>query len=237
MIIDQTIDRKINQILTKEYQDRKEAHIPSGKLSASGLGKPTQFQVLKTIGVPPKDIDQYVLRKFQRGDHVEEWLVSNTPSVVETQKPIEYRGVVGFADTIIDTSEYECKMGIIPNEIKSVTNANFKWLNIKKEPNLGHALQGACYALAEGTKHFGITYVASDDYRILMLIEETAKYKNMIDEIIDQYDFWMKNKSVPVFEAREEWQKKPEYQDYPQFACLQTPQEVMEELAKYEVKW
>ena len=48
-----------------------------GWLSASRLNDPLLWQVLYVLGVPQKPIDEYTLRKFLRGNHVEDWLLSN----------------------------------------------------------------------------------------------------------------------------------------------------------------
>lgn len=236
MIYDQTIDRTISKKLISEYLDREKIHTPSGKLSASGLGKPLQWQVLKTIGVKGKEFDQYTLRKFQRGNHVEDWLVSQTAGVIDKQVKIEYRGVVGLIDALIDTSEYEFKSGEMCMEIKSITNMAFKWLEKERQIKPGHALQACLYALAKGHKYFAVTYVASDDYRILSMIEETSKYKSQVDQIIDEYNQAIKNKVVPVFVPREDWQVRPEYNDYPEFMSL-TQEEINTKISELNVKW
>jgi hypothetical protein len=236
MIIDKTLQRHIAKTLLDEYKKKRSEHIPSGKLSASGLGKPLQWQILKTIGVPPKELDEYVMRKFTRGDHVENWLVSNLIDCIDTQKEVEYKDVVGIADSVIDTLNYESKVGIICNEIKSITNAAYKWLEKDKQIKLGHALQGALYGLAMGHKYFAVTYVASDDYRITMMIEPVAKYKPQIEGIIANYNTAIKNKIVPVFEAVEKWQEKEIYSDYPEWADL-TQTEINEKLKKFNIKW
>lgn len=236
MIYDQTIDRTISRKLTEEYNVRENSHVSSGKLSASGLGKPLQWQVLKTIGVKGKELDEYTLRKFQRGNHVEDWIASHIPNLLDQQVSINYRGVVGLADAIVDTKDYEFKCGEMCIEIKSITNAAYKWLEKERSIKPGHALQGCLYALARGHKYFSVLYVASDDYRISMFIEETAKFKPEVDKIISEYDQAIKNKVVPVFVPREDWQVKPEYCDYPDFMSL-TQEEINAKISALNVKW
>ncbi|HOM78281.1 MAG TPA: hypothetical protein PLT50_03715 [bacterium] len=258
MIIDQTIDRRVGKILLDEYLKNKKEHIPSGKLSASMLGKPLQSQILKTIGVPSKDLDEYVVRKFRRGEHVEAWVVSQLKNLITpktnidksillqekglkwdkeaNQWQVEYNGVIGYCDSIVDTSDYEYKIGLLTNEIKSVTNANFKWIQKRKEINLGHALQGALYGLAIGQAYFAVTYVASDDYRILMMVEETSKYKQQIHDIINRYNEQIRKRVVPIFEAVEKWQENPQYADYPEFMSL-NEEEIAIKLKDYDIKW
>jgi hypothetical protein len=237
MIIDQHLDRVISERLIRQNKQREKNHTPSGKLSASSLGKPLQWQILKTLGVPTKTIDEYTLRKFVRGDHVEEWVVNQMPGVVDKQKYVEYRGAVGYVDSLINTSEgYDFKNGIICNEVKSITNAAFNWLMKDRTPKYGHSLQGAFYALAEGHSHFAITYVASDDYRLWMAVQETKKYKKDIDTIIDNYNQALKDKVVPVFKPIEKWQANPKYNDYPEWSELK-PMEIQMKLKELKIKW
>lgn len=236
MIIDQTIDRLVAKNLLEKRRLRDEEHVPSGKLSASGLGKPTQWQVLKTLGVKPREIDEYVLRKFQRGNDVEDWLVSNLIDVVETQKKIEYKGVIGFADAIVDTTNYEFKCGNMVVEVKSTANSAYKYIASSNTPKPGHCLQAGLYALAEGHSHFGICYVASDDYRILTFVQETKKFAAEIEQIIAKYHNAIKNQTVPVFEPVEEWQRKEEYNDYPEWTNLSQVQ-INDKVKAMGLKW
>jgi hypothetical protein len=237
MIIDQHLNRVVAERLIRQNKQREKTHTPSGKLSASSLGNPLQWQILKTLGVPSKELDEYTLRKFVRGNHVEDWVVSQMPGVVDKQKYVEYRGAVGYVDSLINTSEgYDFKNGIICNEVKSVTNAAFKWLMKDRTPKYGHSLQGAFYALAEGHSHFAITYVASDDYRLWMVVQETKKYQKDIDAIIDNYNQALKDKVVPVFEPVEKWQGLPKYNNYPEWAEL-NEKEIKEKLKKTKARW
>src|SRR3990167_10616981 len=98
MIIDNTIDRKIGTMLLAENKEKRKAHIPSGKLSASMLNWPLQHIMLKLKGIEPDPVDEYVIRKFKRGDEIEQWLVSHMDGVVEKQKKVEYRNAIGFVD-------------------------------------------------------------------------------------------------------------------------------------------
>jgi len=41
-----------------------------------------------------------------------------------------------------------------------------------------------------------------------------------VEEIIDRFQCQMLLKQIPVFKAEEEWQKRPEYQQYPEWANL-----------------
>lgn len=237
MIIDQHLDRKISEKLLADNKRKTVKHTPSGKLSASMLGQPTQWQVLKNIGVKPKPFDEYTLRKFERGNHVEDWLVSQMPGVMDKQKYCEYRGVIGYCDTVINTSEgYDFKNGCIPNEVKSITNAAYRWLSRDRAIKYPHALQGALYALAEGASHFAVTYVASDDYRVMMLIEKTAKYKKDIDKIVDTYNKCIEDKKVPTFEAVEKWQSQKQYNSYFEWMKLSST-EIETKIKTLKIKW
>lgn len=224
-IIDNHIDKWISQILISENEKEKDKHISSGKLSAGMLGKPLQSQILKVKGVPPKQVDEYVLRKFQRGKDVEKWLVEKIPGICDKQKEVQYRNVIGFADAIVSTMNYEFPCGKIPHEIKSVTNAKFKNICKSGEADRGHILQACLYALALGTTHFAIDYVASDDYRIQCMVYKTADFKPEVERIIDRFDKQLASGVIPAFVAEEAWQKNPAYADYPDWINL-TEEEV-----------
>src|SRR5574343_1128221 len=90
----QFLDKYIEEKLVAENEKDSLQHVSSGKLSASMLGQPTQWQVLKVIGVPGDSLEEYVTRKFARGNDVEEWLVNQMPGIVEKQKLVEYKNVV-----------------------------------------------------------------------------------------------------------------------------------------------
>jgi hypothetical protein len=237
--IDQTISRAIDARLIAENQLRSKLREPSGKLSASILGDPVLWQVLHTLGYPSKSMDGYTLRKFARGNDVESWLVDFIPNLISKQLFLSYRDAIGFADAVVDSSGYDFKNGIVPVEIKSVTNANFKWVIKRNGPNDHHALQAAFYGLSMGSEHALITYVASDDYRTMSFVIDTADYKEKIDGIIDEYQeamkAWEEKRVLPPFEPREDWQKNKKYSKFPEFDELDQQliiKEVMEFFSK-----
>ena len=69
------IQKAISEVLRKENVAKRAEHIKSGKLSAGSLGNPTQWQILHTLGVESKEIDDYTLAKFRRGNDVEDFVV------------------------------------------------------------------------------------------------------------------------------------------------------------------
>jgi len=213
MIIDNFIDQDIGRRLLAENDEERKGHISSGKLSASILNDPIQWQVLKTLGVEGKPIDEYVIRKFRRGKDIESWLV-DLLKPVDKQKFVEYRNTVGYVDAMVDTKDWEFPSGIIPVEIKSVSNAKYKRI-LKQGPDKGHLLQAGLYAIATVSPKFALCYVASDDLRIHTTIHETEEFRGEIDAIIDKFEEQMGKRVIPVFEAREKWQSNPEYCRYP----------------------
>lgn len=231
---DQTIDRLVAEKLRNQYEAEKEEHVSSGKLSASMLWWPVQWQVLKTIGYPSKDPEDYVLGKFLRGDHVEAWLIENMPGVLETQKEVEFHGVVGRIDAVVDSNSYEFKFGIIPHEVKSVSNAKFKNILREMKPDVAHALQAAFYALAIGSKQFAIDYVATDDYRVESFVLDVDKYADMVDMSVTKYnramEIYNKTGYIPEFEPNEPWQANPMYNRYPD--CIHISDEKKAEILK-----
>ena len=234
MIIDQTITRAIDKNLTQEQDNRDNTHISSGKLSASMLSWPLQWQILKHLKVEPKPFDLYTLRKFLRGRTVEDWLVTQMPGIVEKQKFVEYRGVVGYIDALVDSSGYEFKEGRIVHEIKSTSNAKFKNITDSNQPDPGHCLQACLYALALKTNYFAIDYVASDDLRVTTFILETKDYVNNVNKIIDNYDAQLAKKEVPVFEPLYAWQKNIKYATYPEWIEL-TEDEIEEKCKRLNI--
>lgn len=214
MIIDTYLDETVAQAIYKENQEERENHISSGKLSASMLGQPLQWQILKVMGVEPREVDRYVLRKFKRGNDVEDWLVKYIPGLVETQKEVEYKNVVGRVDAVVDTNLYFNPVGIIPHEIKSVANAKYKRIMEDEQADRGHILQACLYALALKSDHFAIDYIASDDYRITTMLYETVDYADEVEKIIDRFNKQLETKIIPVFEAEEKWQENEMYNSY-----------------------
>jgi len=232
MKIDQTLDRHISKLMLEENKKERENHVSSGKLSASMLGQPLQWQILKSIGVPPKEIDEYTLRVFKRGKDIEDWIVKLMPGLVDTQVAVTYRNVVGFIDAWVDTEGYEFKEGIIPFEVKSVKNSKFKRIIEQGSPDRSHLLQGALYALAKGCKSFEIVYIAADDLRIQSFVMNAFDFKFEIDKIIDVYDNQLKLRYVPEFVAVEPWMSSVQYNNYPEWMC-KSPEEIRAKL-EYE---
>lgn len=213
------VNPRIQELIAEKVLADAEEKEPSGRLSASRLGWPLQWQMLHYYKVPQKPIDEFTLRKFARGKDVEErimkWL---TPKEDQMQVPVEYRGVVGFADVVL---EY-------PIEIKSVTNRAFAYKQREGVAH-GHKLQGMLYAKALDYKRFGVAYVASDDYRVLCFEEEVT---DEVDNVIDAYEEQLKTGIVPTFDAVEEWQKKEEYNSYPEWMKL-SEEEIADKLKQY----
>lgn len=220
MIIEQSIDRNIDQVLLERDKAERDAHVSSGKLTASGLGMPLQWQVLKALGIGVRVVDGYTLRKFARGKSVEEWITQFVPGIIVGQDPVSYRGVPGFVDLVVDTTDYDFNVGVMSLEIKSVTNAKFKRISTMGEADEGHRLQAGLYALAKGTTHYAVMYVASDDYRVLTFVYEVKDIKAQIDQIIDTFDAQMAKQEVPVFVPRYKWQADLTYCMYPEWMSL-----------------
>lgn len=194
-------------------------HVSSGKLSAGKLGDPLQWQILKVLGAPTKDHDEYVLRKFKRGKDVEEWYTGCIPNVLDKNVFVEYRDVVGYIDAYVDTEGWNFPRGKMPLEVKSVTGMKFKRI-VKEGPQRGHCLQAGLYALAKGDENFALSYIASDDYRVHTFLERTADWKPIIDGIINRFDTQLSLGVVPVFVSEEKWQENPEYNSYPDWSGL-----------------
>lgn len=213
MIFNQDIDKTLSNNLRLEFLESLKRE-PSGKQSASRLYWPYQWQVLHLIGVPQREPDDYSLRKFARGHHVEDFIVKQFP-FEELQKRVEYRSAMGLIDAVGLLDVHNDKKGIrLPVEIKSVTNAKYKRLQKMRTADPAHRLQGAFYAKGLGTEYYAILYVASDDYRVICWVYNLDIFGDMVDEIITEFEAIVKTKKVPVFTPREEWQRKEDYNPY-----------------------
>lgn len=235
MLIDNALDKWIADVVVKNDEEERAKHISSGKLSASGLGEPLQWQILKALQITQRVVDEYTLRKFQRGKDVEDRVLSWLP-VSDKQKFVEYRGVVGYVDAMIDSNFWWTKLpeGEMPLEIKSVTNAKFKRIEGQGTPDRGHVLQSCLYGLAKNSGWTSIAYVASDDYRVRSFLIKVSDYKNEIDEIIDRFNAQLMKMQIPVFEPVEKWQGTPKYNKFPEFATLS--QEELDKILLEEIK-
>jgi hypothetical protein len=219
MILDNFIDKQIGQRFLELDAEKESKHVSSGKLSASMLGQPLQWQILKILKIASKPIDEYTLRKFHRGKQIEEWLINEIPDKVETQKFVEYRNVVGYIDLICDTKAWEWNNGIIVAEIKSVNNLKYKRI-IKGGADRSHRLQACLYAIAENKDKYSIIYVSTDDLRVQTYIYNTEEDSKEVNDIITRFDSQMGKKEIPTFKAEEDWQKNPTYQNYPEWSNL-----------------
>ena len=206
MIIDNAINKFIEDSLMAENAMRERDHESSGKLSASMLYQPLRFQVLKTIGAPRKPMEPYVLGKFKRGNDVEDWYVNkigDMGALVERQKKVEYRGVIGFVDAVVDSGKWQFKQGIMPHEVKSVTNAKLRQIAKSSEIDWHYKIQATLYALAMGTEWYAVDIVSAEDLRPNVYIFQTAELKHEVDQIISKYmeamEAWKRDRTLPKF--------------------------------------
>lgn len=220
MIKDSTLDRTIDELLIARRIAEQETRTPSGKLSAGMLGQPLQWQILKTIGVPQREVDNYTLRKFLRGNHVEDWLLGLLPGIIEKQKFAEYRGAIGYCDALVDCTYWDSKKGIMPVEVKSVSNMKYKRITQEAQPDHGHRLQATLYALAFETPYYCIAYVSTDDYRIACYVCPTESTTSGVEYVIDEYNTALVAGVVPKFDPVEKWQASDKYSNYPDWMSL-----------------
>lgn len=237
------IENKPEQLITAKVigdferdraEHRKNNPKPSGNLTASMLGDPFQWIILKMLGVEQRTPDEYAMRKFKRGEHVEDWFVPFL-SPLETQKEIVYRKVTGKVDAVVDTKDWDHPVGVIPLEVKSVKNAQYKYITgTPRRPSEGikrsHRLQACTYALAMEAEHFAVTYIASDDYRTTTFILPTEESKDEVDFVISQAATYLRSGIVPKFQEIEKWQANPQYCKYPSYQYL-TEAEILTKLA------
>ena len=234
--LDNYIDNKIGEVLLAENAKKEFDHVSSGRLSASKLNDPLQWQILHAMGIPTAEVDEYTVRKFKRGNHVEDWIMEYLEPKAKQVKA-EYRDCIGYIDAVCDTSDWNFPVGIIPVEVKSVANAKYKRITKQHEPDKGHLLQGAYYGMALESKQFALCYIATDDYRVQMYIRDTDEFREEIDTIITKFQNAYQNAmikgEVPVFEEREIWQKNPKYNRYSEYMGL-TAEELWQKLAAHK---
>ncbi len=221
MIVDNAITRLVDANLIAENEERDAEHVSSGKLSASRLADPDRYWILKKLNMPRKALDGYTLRKFARGRAVEDWYVAELDKagvLVEGQKLVEYKGVVGYVDAVVDHEKLDMKTGITPHEVKSITNAHYKRMMKTGDVNHHYQLQAGLYGLAMGSRFFTVDVIASDDLRETVYVFETATIKQEIEDIIEQYNKvisqWEELGVLPEFEPKVPWQKNKMYQAY-----------------------
>lgn len=236
-VIDTAIPEFIASALLQEDQERENNHTSSGKLSASMLYQPLRFQVLKTIGAPRKPMDAYTLGKFQRGREVEDAFVARLGEdwidkdgvkrkgmnvLVERQKMIEYRGCIGFADAIVDSDKLLEKRGIMPHEVKSVTNMKLKRI-AATEVDYHYKMQACYYALGMGSECYAVDIVSAEDLRPSVYVFETHFMKDEVEKAITAYQIamgnWEERKILPPFEANPNvpWTKDIKYAMFDEF--------------------
>lgn len=229
-IIDNSINKHIEETLLRSNADREGSHVSSGKLSASMLYQPLRFQVMKTIGVPRKPLDAYTLGKFKRGNDVEDWFVNQLDEMgvlLERQKMVEYRGVIGFVDAVVDSDKMLFHAGEMPHEIKSVTNMKLKKI-AKTEVDWHYKIQATLYALAMGSSHYAIDIVSAEDLRPTVYIFEASGLKREVDQLISNYmkamEDWKRDRTLPKFEAHPmcKWSADLRYSMFDEFWAVES---------------
>jgi hypothetical protein len=214
---------KFDQELIKRLVQQAEVKEPSGRLSATRLTWPTQWQVLWTLKVPtspelwqekPDKMNTLHFRHFARGAQCEEWLEKVFPPL-EKQVEVNYRGWVGY----IDRMENGELFGVdhdVPHEIKSVKAD--KWYKMfqegEPEPQYDHVLQANFYALAKELPTFALTYLKSDTLESRTFVYDAGDFQGEVDKQIDEYDEAMKSGTIPKFKAKIDYQKNPKYNQY-----------------------
>lgn len=239
-IIDNTLQLHYNDMVVKMNAERESKHEPSGKLAASMLYQPLRFQVLRSIGAPRRPIEPYVLGKFQRGNEVEATVVKVAESagiLVSAQEFVEYRGAIGYADMKVDTSKIAVNRGIMPWEIKSVTNAKLKRIE-KTGVDYHYQLQACMYALALGSEYYGVVIASGEDNRTTTYIERTRLLAPDVDKAITAYneamENWKTKHILPPFEANPKvaWTANPDYAMFEPFWILDSDVAVIKKLTE-----
>jgi len=221
MKTEQAITRKIDQVMLNENAQREAEHESGTGLTASGLWNPSRTWLLKYLKIPKKQLDPFTLRKFARGRSVEDWYTDKLEKagvLVNKQVAVEYRGCKGFADVIIKHDDLDFKLGEVPHEVKSITNAHFRRIIKTGDINYSYHLQACLYALGLGTDHYGLDIIASDDMREMVTLYETKLMKKAVNQLISEHQVvienWLNDRTVPNWQVREKWQDIPMYMNY-----------------------
>lgn len=229
-------NQKLNELLCAYRREKntkeRENHTSSGKINPSGLGQPIQWQVLKILGVPQKDLEDYVLGVFRRGNSAEDDVIEELEGmglVKKKQVEIEWNGMFGYIDAVVDLTSIGLEE--LPVEIKSVKNAKFKRLETQGSPDHSNALQAACYALATNKTKGVVLYVSAEDYRIMLFVINPSEYRDEINGIVSSVQLCLKHGVVPTFEPKEKWQALTQYNNYPEWSQL-SEKEIEEKLKK-----
>lgn len=240
MIIDNKIQELIYDDLVTLDAERSALHTPSGLLSASMLYQPLRFQIMKSIGVPAKSIEPYVLGKFQRGNDVEEWYVNKLDKfglLEDKQVEVHYRGAIGYIDAVVKPTNLnfkECKI----HEVKSVTNAKLKQIASTGKVDYHYRLQGTFYALAKGEKYYAIDVISAEDLRVTSYIFDIRDTQKDVDEIISKYGnalkAWNEKGELPPFEVHPEvpWTANFEYAPFSVEHCEMSDDDIRKLLSK-----
>jgi hypothetical protein len=241
MVNDNSIQLLIEKQLIADNAERDAKHESSGLLSASWLYQPVRFQVMKTIGVPRKTFEPYLLGKFKRGFDVEQWLVDHMEKagvLLERQKEVNYRNVIGFIDAVVDSNKLMFKKGAMCHEVKSVTNAKLKRIETSGEIDHHYKLQAGLYAIAMKSEYYAIDIISAEDLRVNTYIFQTKDIAPEIEQIITDYDkaleTWKTMKRLPelVVNEKVKWAINPDYSPFPPEWLEKTDEQIVKELSK-----
>lgn len=226
------LTNEFDGFLLKKNSIESKNHVSSGKLSASMLWQPLQWQILKIIGVPGVETDAQGFRNMYRGKQLEDEILELPffkSEIVERQKFVEYENTVGYVDVMANSMKFNKINSVIPFEIKTVTRDKFARINKIGVADKGHLLQACFYGLATKSKKFGLIYYNSSDYRDITWIGDVQLYQDEIKTIIKGFYKVLEDGKVPIFEAKEKWQSSLQYSQYPEWSKL-TEKEIEDKL-------
>ena len=244
-IIDDSVNKYIDEQLMADNDAREHEHESSGKLSASILYQPLRFQVLKTIGAPRRPFDAYLLGKFLRGAQVEDWFVAILEKIgllsepARPQQAIEYRGCIGFPDAMVDSDKMFCKKGIMPFECKSVTNIKLKRI-MATEVDYHYRIQACYYAKGKGFKWYAVAILSGEDLqrKIYIFNVDDGGIGADVDKAITAYQEAMKNwnekRILPPFAPNPKvpWTADLKYAMFEEFWATAPDEEVIKKLTE-----
>lgn len=206
----------INELLGKDLENRSKIetrnHKKSGLLSPSKFAYTTREAVLQMLEVPAKRPDDRLLRIFERGKILEQYIIDllekTTKEQPRTQEETSYLKAKGYSDIIWDNQLFE---------IKSVSCNKIRRIKKENEPQLSHAIQTAFYLLGNNMDQGTLVYIVPDTLEVKEFVINAQAYKSELDyRILNIYEALVTGK-IPEHQPREDWHDKKPYTLYPEF--------------------
>lgn len=213
------IQKVINETLRAKQTLRDNSDYQQTSWHFSGFGTSMLERYMKRLGIEPdKPIDDRLLRVFDLGNKIEEWVVDllkeNDNYEIETQGRVEDKklNVSGYIDVKLKDKTTGEEILV---EIKSKNSRAFWYMEKQKQgAQHHHKMQLWGYLHFSGIDKGVITYISKDDQVIaeyIVLADDYDLKKEFLTECAILNYCW-ENKIPPLPEAKTTWQWK--YNNY-----------------------